>query len=85
MGACSRLSIFCHFLLRCVPAVQDANSFARGRELFRGGLLTEAVLALEAEVQRKPGSVPAWLLLGTIQAENDDDLQVGTRINASCV
>ncbi|KAK9837124.1 hypothetical protein WJX81_004650 [Elliptochloris bilobata] len=57
------------------PFVQDTNSFARGRELFRGGLLTEAVLALEAEVQRQPGNVPAWLLLGTIQAENDDDLQ----------
>ena len=58
---------------------QDMESFARGRELFRGGLLTEAVLALEAEVQRQPGNVPAWLLLGTIHAENDDDLQVGAR------
>jgi len=27
-------------------------------------------------VQRQPGNVPAWLLLGTIHAENDDDLQV---------
>jgi hypothetical protein len=59
-----------------LPAAQDAGSFARGRELFRGGLLTEAVLAVEAEVQRQPGNVPAWLLLGTIHAENDDDLQV---------
>ncbi len=58
-------------------SAQDMESFARGRELFRGGLLTEAVLALEAEVQRQPGNVPAWLLLGTIHAENDDDLQVG--------
>jgi len=57
-------------------AAQDAGSFARGRELFRGGLLTEAVLAVEAEVHRQPGNVPAWLLLGTIHAENDDDLQV---------
>lgn len=63
--------------------VQDTNSFARGHELFRGGLLTEAVLALEAEVQRKPGNVPAWLLLGTIQAENDDDLQVGAHMTIS--
>ena len=62
---------------------QDTNSFARGHELFRGGLLTEAVLALEAEVQRTPGNVPAWLLLGTIQAENDDDLQVGASASVS--
>ena len=31
--------------------------------------------ALEAEVQRSPRSVDAWRLLGTVHAENDDDVQ----------
>ena len=34
------------------------------------------MLALEAEVQRQPRSVEAWRLLGTVHAENDDDIQV---------
>lgn len=55
---------------------QDAESFAKGKELFKNGLLSEAVLALEAEVQRQPGKVEAWRLLGTVHAENDDDQQV---------
>lgn len=56
--------------------VQDLNSFAKGTELFRNGLLSEARLALEAEVQRQPGNVEAWRLLGTVHAENDNDQQV---------
>ena len=57
---------------------QDTESFAKGRELFRDGLLTEAMLAYEAEAQRHPDNVEAWRMLGTVQAENDDDLQVGS-------
>ncbi len=34
------------------------------------------MLAFEAEAQRKPDNVEAWRMLGTVQAENDDDLQV---------
>ena len=56
--------------------VQDMNSFAKGKSLFQSGLLSEAVLALEAEVQRQPQNVEAWRLLGTVHAENDDDQQV---------
>ena len=56
--------------------VQDMNSFAKGKALFQSGLLSEAVLALEAEVQRQPQNVEAWRLLGTVHAENDDDQQV---------
>ena len=56
--------------------VQDMNSFATGKSLFQSGLLSEAVLALEAEVQRQPQNVEAWRLLGTVHAENDDDQQV---------
>ena len=55
---------------------QDSDSYAKGKELFRNGLLSEAVLALEAEAQRSPGNVEAWRLLGTVHAENDDDQQV---------
>ena len=52
------------------------DSYAKGKALFQSGLLSEAVLALEAEVQRQPQNVEAWRLLGTVHAENDDDQQV---------
>ena len=57
----------------------------KGRDLFRSGLLSEAVLALEAEVQRNPGNAEAWRLLGTVQAENDDDQQVLPPCCQSCM
>ena len=44
-------------------------------------MLTEAVLALEAECQRNPGNAEAWRLLGTVQAENDDDRQAIAAMN----
>ena len=53
----------------------DMHSFAKAKSLFRHGILSEAVYALEAEVQRNPGNVNAWRLLGTVHAENDDDTQ----------
>jgi peroxin-5 len=37
--------------------------------------LTEAALALEAEVRAHPENADAWRLLGTVHAENDDDKQ----------
>lgn len=43
----------------------------------RRGVLTESALALEAVVQAQPDNAEAWRLLGTVQAENDDDQQVG--------
>jgi hypothetical protein len=119
------------------PFLGDADSLAKGRELFRRGVLTgerralqgcrragkgrlgrgrafvlarvratqgtlrvppqpphahaptpttstppsEAVLALEAECQRNPGNAEAWRLLGTVQAENDDDQQAIAAMN----
>lgn len=39
-------------------------------------MLSEAALALEAEVQAHPEHAEAWRLLGTVHAENDDDRQV---------
>ncbi len=44
-------------------------------------MLTEAVLALEAEVQRSPSNAEAWRLLGKVQAENDDDTQAIAALN----
>jgi len=57
------------------PFMEDPDPLARGRELFRSGVLTEAALALEAAVMRDEYSVEAWRLLGTVHAENDDDKQ----------
>ena len=57
------------------PFMNDLHSFAKAKSLFRHGILSEAVYALEAEVQRKPDNVDAWRLLGTVHAENDDDTQ----------
>ena len=39
------------------------------------------MLALEAEVQRSPSNAEAWRLLGTVQAENDDDQQAIAAMN----
>jgi peroxin-5 len=47
-----------------------------GQELFHKGLLSEAVLALEAEVLKNPDNAEGWRLLGVTHAENDDDQQV---------
>ncbi|KAK4278517.1 hypothetical protein QN277_016353 [Acacia crassicarpa] len=57
------------------PYVGHANPFKEGQELFRKGLLSEAVLALEAEVLKNSENVEAWRLLGIAHAENDDDQQ----------
>lgn len=59
------------------PYVGHADPMKEGQELFRKGLLSEAVLALEAEVLKNPENAEAWRLLGITHAENDDDQQVG--------
>lgn len=63
------------------PFLDDFDSFAKGKDLFRRGLLSEAILALEAECQRQPGNNEAWRLLGTVQAEADDDVQAIAALN----
>lgn len=57
------------------PYVGRADALAVGRQLFSTGVLSEAVLALEAAVLAEPSNSEAWRLLGTVQAENDDDRQ----------
>lgn len=58
------------------PYVGHPNPLKEGQELFRKGLLSEAVLALEAEVLKNPENSEGWRLLGIAHAENDDDQQV---------
>eukprot|EP00883_Tetradesmus_obliquus_P013392 jgi/Sobl393_1/6343/SZX78416.1 len=57
------------------PFLGDPAALEKGRDLFKRGLLSEAALALEAEVQANPQNATAWRLLGTVHAENDDDRQ----------
>ncbi|GFH20458.1 peroxisomal targeting signal 1 receptor, partial [Haematococcus lacustris] len=57
------------------PFAGDEQALTKGKDLFRRGVLTEAALALEAEVQAHPKNAEAWRLLGTVHAENDDDQQ----------
>ncbi|MCO5605091.1 hypothetical protein L7F22_059270 [Adiantum nelumboides] len=57
------------------PYMGHANPLKEGQELFRRGLLSEAVLALEAEVMKNPDNAEGWRLLGVTHAENDDDKQ----------
>lgn len=58
------------------PYVGRPNPLKDGQDLFRKGLLSEAVLALEAEVLKNPENAEGWRLLGITHAENDDDQQV---------
>ncbi|XP_015881476.1 peroxisome biogenesis protein 5 [Ziziphus jujuba] len=57
------------------PYVGHPNPLKEGQDLFRKGLLSEAVLALEAEVLKNPENSEGWRLLGIAHAENDDDQQ----------
>lgn len=57
------------------PYVGHPNPLKEGQDLFRRGLLSEAVLALEAEVLKNPDNADGWRLLGITHAENDDDRQ----------
>ena len=63
------------------PFLNDLNSLEKGKELFKRGVLSEAILALEAECQRHPENAEAWRLLGTVQAEADDDIQAIAALN----
>ena len=55
------------------PYTSHPDPLAEGIKLFRRGVLSEAVLALEAAAARDPGACEPWRLLGTVHAENDDD------------
>ncbi|CAL8998763.1 unnamed protein product [Prunus brigantina] len=57
------------------PYVGHPNPLKEGQDMFHKGLLSEAVLALEAEVLKNPENAEGWRLLGIAHAENDDDQQ----------
>ncbi|KAB2079357.1 hypothetical protein ES319_A06G227000v1 [Gossypium barbadense] len=57
------------------PYVGHQNPLKEGQELFRKGLVSEAVLSLEAEVIKSLENAEGWRLLGITHAENDDDQQ----------
>ncbi|TYI31670.1 hypothetical protein ES332_A04G000400v1 [Gossypium tomentosum] len=57
------------------PYVGHQNPLKEGQELLRKGLLSEAVLDLEAEVMKNPENAEGWRLLGITHAENDYDQQ----------
>lgn len=57
------------------PYLNDANPLAEALRLLKEGLDREAILALEAEVQRNSESSEGWRLLGQLYAEMDQDVE----------
>lgn len=63
------------------PYSGQEGLFERGVELFNQGMITESILALEAEVYNNPQNSKAWQYLGQAHAENDKDTQAITCLN----
>mmetsp|Transcript_68418 Transcript_68418/g.164244 ORF Transcript_68418/g.164244 Transcript_68418/m.164244 type:complete len:791 (-) Transcript_68418:134-2506(-) len=57
------------------PYVDHENPLAEAQRLIREGRDREALLCLEAEVQRNPDSSEGWRLLGQLFAELDQDVE----------
>merc|ERR1719199_2261310 len=57
------------------PFVESADPLAEAQRLLREGRDREALLALEAEVQRNPESSEGWRMLGQLYAELDQDVE----------
>ena len=52
---------------------QSIDLLAQARELVEQGKMQEAMLCLEAEVQKNPQNHEAWKLLGQLYQESDQD------------
>ncbi|GKV08539.1 hypothetical protein SLEP1_g20154 [Rubroshorea leprosula] len=63
------------------PYLGHENPMKEGQELLWKGLLSEAVLALEAEVIKHIHNSESWRLLGVVRVENDDDQQIAGLFN----
>ena len=50
---------------------QSIDLLAQARELVEQGKMQEAMLCLEAEVQKNPQNHEAWKLLGQLYQESD--------------
>lgn len=57
------------------PYLDSDNPLAEAQRLLREGRDREALLALEAEVQKNPESSEGWRLLGQLYAELDQDVE----------
>ncbi|OEH80380.1 TPR domain-containing protein [Cyclospora cayetanensis] len=57
------------------PYLKTAGGLECAQRLLAEGKLQEAILALEAEVQRHPNSSEGWRLLGECHADNEQDIE----------
>ena len=55
------------------PFAESVDPFSEAQTCISTGDVPQAILALEAEVQKHPDNSEAWRLLGQLHAENDDD------------
>ncbi|KAF7279147.1 hypothetical protein GWI33_007560 [Rhynchophorus ferrugineus] len=55
------------------PMLDLPNAIERGKQFLEAGDFPSAVLCFEAAVKQKPEETEGWLLLGTTQAENEQD------------
>ena len=55
------------------PFMEEKEPETRAKELIENGRIDDAILALEAEVQKNPDNASAWRLLGQLHQENDED------------
>lgn len=63
------------------PMLELTNPIERGKQFLADGDFPSAVLCFEAAVKQQPENSEAWLLLGTTQAENEQDPSAISALN----
>jgi peroxin-5 len=63
------------------PFVDVADPWAVAQEALAKGEISEALLALEAAVRRNPEAADLWVLIGKLNAENDEDNRAVAALN----